>query len=638
MKKRWSLLLALTIIIQSFAAMYAPQASAASKMTQYRVYQNDKALKEFSTEAEAVRYAKQFNYSHVEKIASRSWVWDNPPRYKVYQNGKSSSKWDFQTYNDAFAFAKTLSNVHIRDLNSIGWVYSSYPQYQLYQGDKSLAGWSFTTLDAAKKEAKKWANAHIIDLNTNSWIWDNLTDAQRKAQKEAAAVYEIIVNGVKAPDTKAYSFLKDAIDASLKIANSEVRNAKSKAIIHSNKASYKVLQNGKQIFEFATLQQAVKDAKRWANSEVVFEGNVLWSGYPYYTVYQGEKKLKHFTTRQAAVDYAKGYSNSTARTLDERIIWSNIKSLIYLGWNGSSAAATIHNHVANTQGLNIDSPTWFELTKADGTLKDSSNPAVVKALHDKGVLVMPLIHNQFDRTMTSEFLANSEAQKKFITALVNRLAALGVYGVNIDFEEVSGKDRKAYTAFVTKLAEAAHAKKLKVSIDLPRGSVSWNHLTAYDHAALAPVVDMIMIMAYDEHWSGSDKAGSVASLPWVEEGIKQFLDYGIPRDKLMLGIPFYVREWRLDSTGKLVDNRAIIMKELPKLIAETGASKIYDAAAGQYKYSYVKNGYTHLFWAETEDTVLARINLAKKYDLAGVAAWRLGYESNELWTKMLRAK
>jgi len=116
------------------------------------------------------------------------------------------------------------------------------------------------------------------------------------------------------------------------------------------------------------------------------------------------------------------------------------------------------------------------------------------------------------------------------------------------------------------------------------------------------------------------------------------LSYGIPRNKLMLGIPFYVREWKLDSTNKLVSNRAIFMKEIPKLIADTNAQGELDPESGQMKYKYVKDGFTYLFWAETESTVKARIDIAKSYDLAGIAAWRLGYESSDLWTMMLRNK
>lgn len=164
--------------------------------------------------------------------------------------------------------------------------------------------------------------------------------------------------------------------------------------------------------------------------------------------------------------------------------------------------------------------------------------------------MLPLVHNQFDSALTTAFLKDAKAQERFTNALIDRLAALGVAGVNIDFELMSGKDRNAYSAFVAKLAKQAHAKNLLVTIDVPRGSLSWNHLTAYDSERLAASVDYMMIMAYDQYWSGSDSPGSVSGLKWTEEGIQEFLSYGIPRSKLMLGIPLYTREWKLDSQAE----------------------------------------------------------------------------------------
>lgn len=639
MLRKLTLLAMLILLASASLVPVSETADAASgKMTKFRVYQNDKALKEFATEAGAIQYARQFGYSHVEWITDRKWVWDNFPRYKVYQNGSSTSHWEFRTYEEALRIAKTMNNVHIRDLENVGWKYEAYAGFRLYQGDKTLPQWSFRTLDSAKQEAKKWGNAHIIDLASNKWVWDNLTKEQVNAQSSASPVYQLTLNGSAIPDTKLYSYLKYAIDISGQYPGSQVLNTKSGVIVHSNVTEYEVRQNGKLVKAFVSLQEAAKLAKTLANTEIVKDGVIYWSSMPYLEVYQGEKKIKAFHTLSSSIAYAKLYANSSVRTLEGRKLWSNAKTLQILGWNGSSDRNTVLNHVANTQGLTTDSPSWFELTDAKGTIRDMSDASVVATLKEQGILVTPLVHNGFNRKMTTEFLQNATAQAQFIQSLVNRLSELGVYGVNLDFEEVAGADRAAYTAFVKRLTDAAHAKKLKVSIDLPRGSTSWNHLTAYDHAALANIVDTIIIMAYDEHWRGSDKAGSVAGLTWTEEGVKQFLDYGIPRSKLMLGIPFYVREWRIDSAGKLVDNRAIFMKELPRLIAETGAKGEFHPESGQWKYTYAKEGYTHVFWAETHDTVLARMAIAQKYDLAGVAAWRLGYEDAELWTKMLQAK
>ncbi|MBD2869861.1 glycosyl hydrolase family 18 protein [Paenibacillus arenilitoris] len=640
MRSKLSAALLLVLVCQIVMAGAAGIAGAAAeaRMTKFRVYQNDKALREFPTEAQAIAYARKFGYSRVETIAGRNWVWDNFPRYKVYQNGATNAKWEFRTYEQALAVAKQLKNAHIRDLENIGWKYETYARFQLFQGDKTQQKWSFTTLAAAKQEAKKWGNAHIIDLSTNKWVWGNLTSAQIKAQRAAKPVYQVTVDGLPAQEDKLHAFLYDAINASLTVPGSEVVNTATGKTVHSNVPSYTVVKDGATVKAFVSLDAAVGLAKKTPYAEVHAGGKAIWSGLPYLTVYQGENKLRMFNTRSGAIAFAKGYADASVRTADGRSIWNNAKKLIYLGWNGSATSQTVLDHAAGTQGLTIDSPTWFELAAADGSIKDTSDISVVETLTEQGIEVMPLVHNQFDRTMTTAFLKNKAAQQTFIDRLVGKMSELRVAGVNLDFEQIAGSDRAAYTAFVTALSKAVQAKGMKISIDLPRGSVSWNHQTAYDHAAIAAVVDTVIIMAYDEHWSGSTEPGSVAGLEWTEEGVKQFLNYGIPRSKLMLGIPFYVREWKLDASGKLVGNRAIYMKEVPELIANTAAQGVLDPESGQMKYKYAKDGFTYLFWAETEATVKARIDIAKAYDLAGVAAWRLGYESSELWTAMLQMK
>lgn len=641
MFKKLSAAVLLLFVAQTIGASAISLAAGpvSGTMTKYRVYQNDRALREFATDKQAIAYASGFEYSHVEAITGREWVWDNLPKYKLYQGGTSSTKWEYRTYNAALAAAKNMKGVHIRDLEKPGWIYQSYPKYQLYQGDKTKADWGFTTLNAAKQEAKRWTNAHIIELSSNSWIWDNVSDAAEKKIRSGSAIYSIKVDKTQVEGTKTYAFLYDAIKAAAAVPNSTVVNNVSGQVVHSNVPAYNVLQSGKTIKSFASLQPALNYAKYYSNSEVKHNGATWWTSVPYLAVYQGDKKLKSFYTRASAVAYAKGFSNSFVINADGRKLWSNTKSLVYLAWNGSSNTQTILSQTSKTQGLSIDSPSWFELKDSGGALTDLSDPAVVTTLESQGMQVMPLVSNDFDKQMTTAFLANDHAQKQFISSLVSKLAALGVYGVNIDFEEIAGTDRDEYTAFVTALSKAAHAKGLKVSIDLPRGDVSWDHLTAYDHAALAKAVDTIIIMAYDEHWTGSSTAGSVASLPWVEKGVQTFLSYGVPRNKLMLGIPFYVREWKLDGSGNLVSNRAVLMSAIPQLIADTNAVGVSDPATpGQTKYKYVKDGFTYVFWAETASSVQARIHIAKKYDLAGVAAWRLGYETPDLWTMMLRLK
>lgn len=636
LKRMWrSMLLCLLVAVLLPVGHFTADAAS---MTQYRVYQNDKPLKEFARVSQAIAYAKYYSYSHVEKISNREWVWHNLPKYKVYINGESSSKLEYATLTEAKKAASSHINAYVRDLEGIGWAYENFANYVLYQGDKTYDHWQFYSLDDAKKEAKKWTNAHIMNVNSKQWVWDNLTASMIKEQRDATAKYSIYKDGELAAGSKSYAFLKDAIEAANKLSNSEVINTATGKSVHQNLLNFEVYSQGKLVKLHSTLDAAVKTAKGLYAAEVKQDDKLLWSSVHYLSVYQGEKLIKSFHSINGALAYAKNYSNSYIMNQDGRKLWSSSKNFVFMGWNGSSSVTTIKSHISNTQGLDIDSPTWYYVDNENGAMNSNVSAALVNEMKAQGIDIIPLVHNQFDKELTTKFLADEKAQDRFIKELIDSLVSIKVKGLNLDFENLAASDRNQFTSFVQKLTKAAHAKKLTVSIDLMRGDVRWNHLTAYDYEELGKIVDTVIMMAYDEHWTGSDTPGSVGSIGWVEEGIKQYLEYGIPRSKLILGIPFYSREWRIDSNGKLVDNRAILMKDIDSVVSSNKATRTYDEKAGQYKYTYTKDGYTHVFWAETTESVLARVKLAKEYDLAGVAAWRLGYEDSSLWEAMLKVK
>ncbi|NBD23519.1 glycosyl hydrolase family 18 protein [Paenibacillus glycinis] len=636
---KWTATLAVVLAFQAGLTTFGlSEAHAASGTANYRVYQNDKAIRDFAASSSAISYAKSFAYAHVEKITGRAWVWDNWPRYKVYENGVSSPGREFKTLQEAEQFAKKTRFAQIRDLEAPGFVESVFPNFRMYQGDKSLAAWSFATLADAKQAAKSFAGVHIMDLSSNQWVWDNITDAQEAAQRQTTPKYSVLKDGAPIGG-KSYGFLLDAIRASAGMAGSTVVNTLTNQVVHSNIPAFAVTQSGKALGSYFSIYSAIAYAKTLSGATVAKDGATWWTNMPYLTVSQGDKPLKSFHTRKSAVQYAAQFKDAVVKTADGRSVWSNAKKLLYLGWNGTSSTATVLDQLGRTQGLDIDSPSWFELADASGTISDGSDPALVEALRPTGIKLTPLVSNQFDSKLTSAFLRSAAAKSRFIANLVAKLSALRVAGVNVDFEGLAGGDRALYTEFIRSLTSAAHKAGLSVSVDLPRGDVLWDAQTAYDQQALAGIVDMIMMMAYDQHWEGGDDAGSVAELAWVEEGVKQFLSYGIPRGKLMLGIPFYAREWRIDGSGKLIDSQALIMRNLSDLIQTTGAKGVFDSVSGQMKYTYGgHDGYTHVFWAETPETVKARLAIAKKYDLAGVAAWRLGFEQADLWNAMLLQK
>lgn len=637
---KWKKAAAAAVVCAVLFGALAPTGAVAAqdRTSKFRVYQNDSAMREFSDRNQAIAYAKGFTNSYVEQIGSRTWVWDNYPAYKVYQNGISKPEWEFHTLEAAVAEAKKWANASVRKLSEGGWVWDNvpdHPGYVLYQGEKTLPEWTFPTLEQAQAEAKKWANVHIIDGATNRWVWDNVPEERKTELRAGPAAYEVY-QGANA--LGSFSFLQDAVDESLKWANSEVRSAAKGEVVFRNAHAYTVMQNGERISSAVSLQAAIAAASKLEEASVERLDRRLWTNERYYEVHQSGRKIGSFSTPSAAAAYGMKFANTEVITLDGLRLWDNRKKFLYLAWNGTSNHNTIVNHVTNTQGLDIDSPTWFYLEDASGKLKDESNPTTMAWLKTQGVEVHPLVHNQFDSKLTSAFLADANAQKRFIDSLVTRLVELQADGVNIDFESLAGSDRDRFTAFVKSLSEAAKAKGLTVSIDLPRGSVLWNHQTAFDHEKLHQYVDYVAIMTYDQFYRGSASPGPVAGLSWAEQGVEEFLSYGIPRSKLLMGVPFYVRVWELDAAGKLVGNRAVFMKDIDTMLEGANVTRSEDAQYGLEKVQYTKDGKSFVFWVENIDSMMERVKIAKKHDLAGIAAWRLGYEPAELWTELLRAK
>lgn len=628
-----SVVWALSIPAAAWAA-----APATDKTTKFRVYQNDQLLMEFADYKQAERYARSFTNSRVEEIGTGIWRWDNFPRYQVFQYHQTLPEWTFARLEDAIAEASKWSSASVRDLQGIGWVWNNYPRYRVYQGDETLDGWAFTTWNAALAEAKRWSNAHIIDLNDNRWVWDNLSAAAKQEQRSGNPAYQVYQQ-THTQDSWKFAYLEDAVNEALKWGNSTIVRLSDNRTVFSNLKQYKVYQNESLLEEFVSLDQAADYARQWANSSIRLNGGIIWNNFSAYSVYQNQNRIGGFSTIPDALAYAKQYSSTSIRTLEGGSIWNNFRKLQFWAWNGTASKDAIMAQIAPTMGLDVDSPSWFQLADAEGNLKDSSSKETADLLRKQGHQVHPLVSNQFDGALTTAFLAKPEAQDRFIEALVKKSAELNVQGINVDFESLNGKDRQAFTAFMTKLAEAAHAKQLKVSVDLPRGSVKWNHQTAFDHEKLAGIADYIITMAYDQHYAGSKVPGSVAGLQWVEEGVKEFLAYGIPRDKLIMGIPLYVREWTLDDQGGLKGTRALYSKDLSSLMTSKGATSSWDVAFNQYKVEYKDDeGNRRVFWLENAETLQARLEIAKKYELAGVAAWRLGQEHPDVWKTLLQTK
>jgi spore germination protein YaaH len=280
--------------------------------------------------------------------------------------------------------------------------------------------------------------------------------------------------------------------------------------------------------------------------------------------------------------------------------------------------------------VKIISPTWFTLADDTGAVSSKAEKPYVVDAHSKGYGVWALVSNGFNRNRTKSFLNDESAQKRFIGRMLVYARLYDLDGINIDFENVDNDDASHLSSFVKKFAEAARRAGLVVSIDLPVPT-EWNK--AYQRGILGDAVDYVAVMAYDEHWGSSPRAGSTASIPWASAGVQRSLT-DIPAGKLLMGVPFYTREWAETETknGKVsVRAKTMSMTSVDLRLGETGAGLQWLGDKGQNYFQYVSGDATYKLWVEDERSMAARMSLIKKFGVAGVAFWRKGFEKPEIW-------
>jgi len=315
--------------------------------------------------------------------------------------------------------------------------------------------------------------------------------------------------------------------------------------------------------------------------------------------------------------------------------WKVLGSKINLTWEAVYAKNPDTSKIGQMQGVNVVSPTWFELADDKGTIKGNANAAYVKWAHQQGMQVWALFNNDFEPDRTTKALATVETRFHMIQQLLAFAEIYNLQGINIDFENVHTSDKENFVQFIRELTPLLHEQGLVVSVDVTPKSSSEMWSLFLDRAALGSVVDYMMLMAYDEHWASSPKSGSVASLPWVENSITRILEEDkVPASKLLLSMPLYTRIWteKKGDDGKVtVSSKAVGMDRVKEIIADKKLKPVLDEAAGQNYVEYTEGESLQRIWIEDDLSMQARVALARKYDLAGVATWQRAFQTASIW-------
>ena len=288
----------------------------------------------------------------------------------------------------------------------------------------------------------------------------------------------------------------------------------------------------------------------------------------------------------------------------------------------------------NTSGDNIISPSWFKLHSLGLEASPNINIDYVNAYKGKGYHVWPLITNRFDPGFTSGILADQSVWKKYAHNLVQYAYIYGFDGYNFDFENIDYADRDRLTAFVAYLSNHLHQYNIKTSIDVTGYSDSPEWSLVYNRSGLANSVDYVVLMAYDETWAKSTTAGPVASYPWVRNHTEKMLSE-VPSQKLVLGVPFYMRLWH--DTNGYAKGETLAMKNTGTYFANHKDKMTWDDRLKLYYLSIPTSSGSDRIWFEDNTSLGLKLDLVKELKLGGFAAWRKGFE-DESTIAMIQGK
>ena len=309
-----------------------------------------------------------------------------------------------------------------------------------------------------------------------------------------------------------------------------------------------------------------------------------------------------------------------------------LEEKVRLGWHVVSVPAANDNLekvVANAPSMNVISPTWYALTDNEGNFTSLADASYVQRAHDMGLQVWALIDNFEDTVNTYELLSSTATREKLIERMMEEAKTYGFDGWNIDFESLASKTGPHYIQFIKELAIRCGQEGLILSVD---NYVPAPYNAFYDLETQGKVVDYVIIMAYDEHYSGSSKAGSVASIGFLKDAINNTLKV-MPKERVVMGIPFYTRLWAEETVAGTtkVSSEALTMNGGKDVLERNGLTAKWDAETGQNYAEYLLAGVTYKIWLEDVDSLLERLKVIAGADVAGLAAWRLGFETEEIW-------
>ncbi len=355
----------------------------------------------------------------------------------------------------------------------------------------------------------------------------------------------------------------------------------------------------------------------------------------YVVVISNDKNYTKIRTENGKIGYIKSNKLANEITVREEMQEEKqIEGKVNLTWDYFSTVGSAPDRTGTSiDGINVVSPAFFYLDKK-GELQENIGNAGEKYIqwaHDNGYKVWPMVSNaDAGLQVTSTIMNSYQKRQELIENIVDKCVEYKIDGINVDFENMKQEDKDLYSRFIIELTPRLKEIGLVTSVDVtaPDGGETWS--MCFDRHVIGDVADYIVFMAYDEYGVSSTKPGTTAGYDWVKLSLDKFLQTeAIDSNKIILAIPFYTRVWTTNSQGKVSSN-SVSMKNVNSVIPE-GTERQWNDELKQNYVQYNEGSNKKEIWIEDIDSLKAKVSLIKENNLAGVASWQKGMETDEVW-------
>lgn len=307
-----------------------------------------------------------------------------------------------------------------------------------------------------------------------------------------------------------------------------------------------------------------------------------------------------------------------------------------------SANSDIYSILAESKGINVISPTWFYVKDNNGNIADLGSNDYVNYCHNQNVEVWGLVSNLENPDVDTTSILTHTSTRQFLEKQIFSVAVqYDLDGINVDFESIDPSVGDAYIQFIRELSILCENYGILLSVD---NYAPTDYTAFYNRKDQAKFADYVVIMGYDEHYAGSEEAGSVASIGWVKDAVTNTLEE-VPASQTILGMPFYTRVWAStpdnDTTSEFasytVTSKAYGMNNAYAKVANNGASASWDEESGQNYASWTESdGTIYQVWLEDSQSAEKRLAVMDENKLAGAAFWKLGFEDSDIWDTIIK--